>query len=108
MVPTVLLCDRTDSQSSGLHPSMTFSVGRLATGYRTPSRVDNPANGGHGRGETKMKRFASLLSRAVLAALLLTCVFGGVARADDRGTFGPGTPFQADEIQLPEDPGTAF
>ena len=54
-----------------------------------------------------MKRFASLLSRAVLAALLLTCVFGGVARADDRGTSGPGTPFQADEIQLPEDPGTA-
>jgi hypothetical protein len=55
-----------------------------------------------------MKRFASLLSRAVLAALLLTCVFGGVARADDGVAFGgPGTAFQADEIQLPEDPGTA-
>jgi hypothetical protein len=54
-----------------------------------------------------MKRFASLLSRAVLAALLLSCVFGGLARADDGVTVGPGTAFQADEIQLPEDPGTA-
>ena len=56
-----------------------------------------------------MKRFASLLSRAVLAALLLTCVFGGIARADDgvSVSVAPGDTLQADEVQLPEDPGTA-
>src|SRR5919204_5975553 len=83
MVPTVLLCDRTDRQASCLSPSAAFSVDRLDRRYRTPSRADNPPNGGQGRGETKMKRVAALLTRAVLAALLLTSVFGGLARADD-------------------------
>src|SRR5438093_5484765 len=115
MVPTVLLCDRTDRQAPGLCRSIAFSVGRLVSRYRTPSRGDNPPNGGHGRGETKMKRSASLLSRAVLVALLLLSLVGGVASADpgDQGqnfdSHGPndGAPsgWLDDDLRLPEDPG---
>jgi hypothetical protein len=47
-----------------------------------------------------MKRFASLLWRAAVAALLLTSVVGGTARADD----GNGLPNVGTTI-LPEDPG---
>jgi hypothetical protein len=63
-----------------------------------------------------MKRFASLLSRAVLAALLLMSVSVGVASADTGDLSGAtvDAPPQHDsgsgaepalEIQLPEDPG---
>lgn len=51
-----------------------------------------------------MKRFASFLSRAVLAALLLTCVFGGIARADDHDLYGSGDA-SVNGALLPEDPG---
>ena len=51
-----------------------------------------------------MTRFASLLSRAVLVALLLASVLGGIARADD-GVLNAFDPLQTADEQLPEDPG---
>ena len=62
-----------------------------------------------------MKRSASLLSRAVLVALLLLSLVGGVASADpgdqdqNFDSHGPndGAPsgWLDDDLRLPEDPG---
>ena len=49
------------------------------------------------KGETQMTRMRRLLARAVVLALLLLTVGGGIARADDSGSFGTST--------LPDDPG---
>ena len=61
-----------------------------------------------------MKRAASLLSRAVLAALLLLSLFGGAASADPgdqgqnvdpQGQNNGGSVGWLDDDLLPEDPG---
>jgi len=50
------------------------------------------------KGETQMTRMRRLLARAVVLALLLLTVGGGIARADDGSSmFGTAT--------LPDDPG---
>ncbi len=54
------------------------------------------------KGETQVTRIGSLLARAIVLALLLLTIGGGVASADSRTGDAPGA-FTA--TSLPDDPG---
>jgi len=86
---------------------VVFSVGRLRGGYRTLSGGNNPANGGPVKGETQMTRVGVLITRALIVALLLLSVGGGVASADPgNGNSSPSVSGPAlNTNTLPDDPG---
>jgi hypothetical protein len=103
----VLLCDRTDKRAERFAPAIVFSVGRLGRGYRTRRDADNPAIGGLGRGDTKVKQLRTLLRRALVGALLLVALCSSIASADP-GVPAPEVVAGTTQAVLPEDPGIEY
>ena len=66
--------------------------------------ADNPATGGPGRGDTKMKQLRTLLARALILAVLLVALSSQVARADPGDPALDGVTTPAPNV-IPEDPG---
>jgi len=94
----VLLCDRTDGRVPVLRWS--YRSASVDSGEDIEPLLDGTIrrSGEHVKGETQMTRMRRLLARAVVLALLLLTVGGGIARADDGSSmFGTAT--------LPDDPG---
>ena len=76
---------------------MPYSVGRLVGQDIEPLRTRTiPLTGGLMKGETHVTRFGTLVARAIVLALLLLTLSGGVVSAGG-GVFGTQS--------LPEDPG---